>query len=495
MDPDEDGTLDKQWASNYILGPLYDPEPSQVFATKAARVKALPPTPPTSASPTRPAFGSYRHGRSYSYSRTPRTEQILEDPDQSFISRALSRSKSVTNKPLPPMPPGRYTGPKVSSLERKKSVHTSRPPPTSWNQGTILARANSVASSRPSTEAAAASSSTTDKGKGVRRSGSLAERYPGDRTHRPLEMLTRDHMTKDALDDNAPLRRGGSLRVKERFPGDMSHRPLAMLERDYRAADRAPHLHNHEKRPPSDLIDLLDHTGPIPEVPYHHDGPYDPTMKSRNVNKRYSPVEAVKGTNMEALKATPAEYLKDALDKHVPLQGTAVVPPGKLDMSGRKMSYQEGADLMREGDAPGGAYKRWDHIPYRDEDLKGKGEPSFSIENAQKEKMRAKEITRKKVGGGDSDVFYEMQPQPQHRSEGKDSTTRYRQRSVSNASPRAEYRSDPFSDGFAEAGPSSSASGAAGLGRSNTTGKSLAQSIKRRFGSLRRRKQTEERVY
>lgn len=177
-------------------------------------------------------------------------------------------------------------------------------------------------------------------------------------------MLTRDHMAKDggssSGEDAAPLRRGGSLR--ERFPGDMSHRPLAMLERDYRAADRAPHLHNRERKQPSDPIDLLDHTGPVPEVPYHHDGPYDPTMKSRNVNKKYSPVEAVKDTNMEALKATPAEYLKDALDKHVPLQGIAVVPPGKKDMSGRKMKYNEGADLMRERDAPGGPYKRWDHI-------------------------------------------------------------------------------------------------------------------------------------
>jgi hypothetical protein len=26
---------------------------------------------------------------------------------------------------------------------------------------------------------------------------------------------------------------------------------------------------------------------------------------------------------------------------------------------GRPMTYEEGADLMREPDAPGGAYKRW----------------------------------------------------------------------------------------------------------------------------------------
>lgn len=110
--------------------------------------------------------------------------------------------------------------------------------------------------------------------------------------------------------------------------------------------------------------------------------------------------------------------------------------------------------------------------------------------------MKARE-TMKKTGGlhpsssttTDSKIFYEMQPQSRrHDANGKGG---FRQRSVSNASPRGEYQNDPFSNEFA--GPSSG-SGSAGLGRSNTTGKSLAQSIKRRFGSLRRRKH-EERVY
>jgi len=65
---------------------------------------------------------------------------------------------------------------------------------------------------------------------------------------------------------------------------------------------------------------------------------------------------------MEAIKATPREFIDDSLTKHVPLQGTAVVPPGMADMRGHVMSYEEGADLMREKDAPGGAYKRWDFV-------------------------------------------------------------------------------------------------------------------------------------
>jgi hypothetical protein len=142
----------------------------------------------------------------------------------------------------------------------------------------------------------------------------------------------------------------------------MSHRPLAILTRQHRAADRAPHLHNHRRQQPSDTIDSLDSTGPVPGVTYHHDGPFDATLKERNLNKKYAPIDAVRDTNAEALKATPREFVQDSLVKHVPLQGTAVVPPGMQDFGGRTMEYEEGADLMREEDAAGGAYKRWDHV-------------------------------------------------------------------------------------------------------------------------------------
>jgi hypothetical protein len=192
------------------------------------------------------------------------------------------------------------------------------------------------------------------------RAVSLAERYAGDKSHRPLEMLTQEHKAREGMQENTLPRRSASLR--ERYPGDLSHRPLAMLTREHRAADRAPHLHNHRRQQPSDTIDTLDVTGPVPGVTYHHGGPFDPAMKERNANKKYAPVEAVRDTNIEALKATPAEYVHDSLEKHVPLQGTAVVPPGMKDMGGRTMHYEEGADLMREEDAPGGPYKRWDHI-------------------------------------------------------------------------------------------------------------------------------------
>ena len=135
-----------------------------------------------------------------------------------------------------------------------------------------------------------------------------------------------------------------------------------MLERDHRAADRAPNLHNPRHQQPIDIIDTLDLTGAGRGgvTTYHHEGPYDATMASRNRNKKYSPVEAVKDTNMEALRATPREYVEDSLVKHVPLQGTAVVPPGMQDIGGRMMEYKEGTDMMREGATAGNAYKRWE---------------------------------------------------------------------------------------------------------------------------------------
>jgi hypothetical protein len=123
----------------------------------------------------------------------------------------------------------------------------------------------------------------------------------------------------------------------------------------------------HRPRKPSrfpepDLIDRLDTIGGT----YHHDGPYDATLASRNLNTKYPPVAAVTDTNNEALRATPRNFIKDALDRHMPLQGTAILPAGVPDMGGEVLSYEEGADLMREHDAAGGPYKRWNDFvsPY-----------------------------------------------------------------------------------------------------------------------------------
>lgn len=153
-------------------------------------------------------------------------------------------------------------------------------------------------------------------------------------------------------------RRASSL--GQRFPGDVSHRPLDIIRREVKVADRAPHLKKHHI-PGADLIDSLDDTmGSL----YHHEGPYDATLRSRNNMSKsaYNPVEALKESNEEALRATPRENIQDSLRKHVPLQGVAVIPPGRRQHSGEIMMYREGDDMMRDSDAGGGAYRRWDGV-------------------------------------------------------------------------------------------------------------------------------------
>lgn len=129
-----------------------------------------------------------------------------------------------------------------------------------------------------------------------------------------------------------------------------------MIKKQAKTAHRSGKHRRGTSQP--DTIDALDTIGGS----YHHDGPYEATLASRNINSKYSPLEAVRDSNMEAIRATPREFIQDSLQRHVPLQGTSSIPNGDLDLGGNVMTYEEGADLMREIDAPGGAYKRWDGI-------------------------------------------------------------------------------------------------------------------------------------
>ncbi|KAL2255555.1 hypothetical protein VTK26DRAFT_3137 [Humicola hyalothermophila] len=314
-----------------------------------------------------------------------------------------------------------------------------------------------------------------------RRASSLAERHSGDKSHGPLETATHKHRARDGEGAGDALpRRTSSLR--ERYPGDMSHRPLAVLTREHRAADRAPRLRTHRHPPPSDAIDSLDSTGPVPGATYHHGGPFDATLKAYNANSRYAPVDAVRDTNMEALKATPAEFVQDSLVKHVPLQGTAVVPPGFRDWNGRLMEYEEGADLMREADAEGGPYKRWEHVHYRDDDLKGKGEPAFSIDKDRRERRKQEAAANPSSPGGT--VCNELQPNVASLDVPGSRSSRFKEGHGAHVRQRSASNGDqPLKEPVA---------GSSGLQRSNTAGKSIAQSLKRRFGSLRGKKESVE---
>ena len=156
--------------------------------------------------------------------------------------------------------------------------------------------------------------------------------------------------------DSTPSRRRGSS-LTERFPGDRSHKPLEAMKKDAKAANRAPHLRKHHQIRP-DSIDQLDLTG----AGYHHEGPFDATYLARNTSYTNSPLEALAQSNEEAIKATPRERIIDSIERHRPLDGVATYPPGEEDPSGHVYNYEPGENLMIEGNPEGGAYKRWPGI-------------------------------------------------------------------------------------------------------------------------------------
>lgn len=185
---------------------------------------------------------------------------------------------------------------------------------------------------------------------------------------------------KEYLNQGTRPRRSSSL--KERFPGDPTVSPLNQLAKEKALADRSRHItKNHAVRP--DTIDSLDASG---IGSYHHEGPYDATLFARNNSWKSSPVAAVAESNQEALKATPHEKIVDSVQGHRPLDGVAAFPPGSADRNGQVYNYKEGDNMMTEENAPGGPYKRWSGIQYHPDDIKGKGEPSYTIEKALKEK-------------------------------------------------------------------------------------------------------------
>ncbi|QSZ29564.1 hypothetical protein DSL72_004079 [Monilinia vaccinii-corymbosi] len=329
--------------------------------------------------------------------------------------------------------------------------------------------------------------------------------------------------------------------------------PLAQLRQETKTAYRSPHLRK-KHIPGADTIDSLDHTAF--GGAYHHEGPYDATLMARNRSYKNSPVAAVAGTNEEAIRATPREFIQDSLDRHVPLSGTAVIPPGMPGPDGKIMDYEEGADLMREADAAGGAYKRWDHVvrvaspsitytkfrrestfqpqvyfqtiakpqprnplcltpqtnilpppqKYLPEDYKGKGEPSFSIEKALKERSAAQKSSRRRSILSDGNSAYEMQCRRPSTSLGASSGTHLslppiqRHRSAtgtgtgtnnnnsSSSTSRTHARTVDFS-------PDDDMRIGIGIGtdattnqRSSSTGRThrMGEGLKRRFGGLRR---------
>lgn len=112
-----------------------------------------------------------------------------------------------------------------------------------------------------------------------------------------------------------------------------------------------------------DIIDRLDSAS---FYQYHHEGPYDAVYPERNIDSKASPIEAVKRTNAEALKATPEDKIKDCINSHRPLDGVAFYPPGTIDREGQMYNYEEGTNMMNDY----GNFMRCPGMKFTDEDFK-----------------------------------------------------------------------------------------------------------------------------
>ncbi|KAL4802978.1 hypothetical protein BDV18DRAFT_48055 [Aspergillus unguis] len=171
--------------------------------------------------------------------------------------------------------------------------------------------------------------------------------------------------------------RSSSLRSESPVQRFLSPEPSPHYRQSYyRPSDEldnffldAPQYHRRQRRRTSgkkarasqvvspDIIDRLDTAS---RVSYHHEGPYDAVYSERNKHRRSSPLDALRESNAEALKATPPHMIADAIDRRRPLDGVAFFPPGHTDRMGKTYDYEEGQNMFT-------AYSR---CPLTDEDFR-----------------------------------------------------------------------------------------------------------------------------
>lgn len=123
-----------------------------------------------------------------------------------------------------------------------------------------------------------------------------------------------------------------------------------MVDQHKKKASCCPQEHHHHhhhrmSRVYPDIIDQLDNVG---SVQYHHEGPYDAVYPERNRCSLGSPIEALKESNEETLRATPMYKIVDSIRHHRPLDGVAYYPPGTTDPEGHTYQYTEGDNMMAE---------------------------------------------------------------------------------------------------------------------------------------------------
>jgi len=152
-------------------------------------------------------------------------------------------------------------------------------------------------------------------------------------------------------------------------------KPSASSRSSHHAPSQQHQLRTHRRHPsaPTPSGSWFDEPGPLPSHPHlHPPRPRDHhhrrnlSVASTTSGNSTSSNNNIKGndddnntntntsTNLQRHRSLRQRYPGDM--SHRPLD---MLRADARDMSGRIMDYEEGADLMREPDADGGAYKRW----------------------------------------------------------------------------------------------------------------------------------------
>lgn len=143
-------------------------------------------------------------------------------------------------------------------------------------------------------------------------------------------------------------RRPVSLTLSESWNPDTFHQ--RERERKRSSTTSIPRRRSHRYPRSSQLVnpDIIDQLDDVTNYSYHHEGPYDAVCPERNRVSQRSPLEAVRESNEEALRATPRDKIIDCLNSHRPLDGVAFFPPGETDRYGQTYSYEEGSNMMND---------------------------------------------------------------------------------------------------------------------------------------------------
>ncbi|KAJ5555383.1 hypothetical protein N7535_007818 [Penicillium sp. DV-2018c] len=150
------------------------------------------------------------------------------------------------------------------------------------------------------------------------------------------------------------------------YSGTPEHYPVEPRPRRNPSIPRRRSTHKYSRHSTLVQPDIIDQLDDVTSFSYHHEGPYDAARPERNRVSQYSPLEAVKESNAEALRATPHHKIVDALDSHRPLDGVAFYPPGTVDRQGQEYTYEEGSNMMNDY----GNFMRLPGVKFTDDDFK-----------------------------------------------------------------------------------------------------------------------------